>query len=185
MLLSLMEGECANPTAKSDHCFRTTFGAMMSNYWNTNFMSSQGGKFHFRYTITSAGTFRPSQLTRLGWDAMTPLEANSTGANTAAPQGLSANQDSFFAIDNPNVVMTTWKLAEDGNGSIVRLEEIAGQTEQICLQPSHLQVLQAQRCNLLEACSGETPLTGNAIHLTMKPFEILTLRLRTRPESHP
>jgi alpha-mannosidase len=163
----------------------TIFSWIMSNYWNTNFMSSQGGEFDFRYTITSAGTFQPPNLTRMGWEAMTPLEANSTGANTAAPRGLSGYQDSFLAIDNPNVVVTTWKLPEDGKGSILRLEEIAGQREQFSVQPSHLQLIQAQRCNILEDCSGEIPLTGNAIHLTMKPYEILTLRLDTHPESQP
>ena len=159
----------------------TIFSWIMSNYWNTNFMSSQGGEFLLRYTITSAGTFQPSHLTRLGWDAMTPLEANPTGANMTASRGLSADQDSFLTIDNPNAVITTWKLAEDGNGSIVRLEEIAGQTEQISLQPSHLQLVRAQKCNVLEDCSHEIPLVSNTIHLTMTPYQILTLRLHTRP----
>ncbi|MGB8479673.1 MAG: polysaccharide lyase family protein [Acidobacteriaceae bacterium] len=163
----------------------TVFSWIMSNYWNTNFMSSQSGEFNFRYTITSAGTFQPRNLTRMGWDAMTPLESNSTGANTTAPHRLSADHDTFLTVDNPNVVMTTWKLAEDGHGSIVRLEEIAGQTEQISVQPSHLQVMQAQRCTVVEDCSGEIPLTANSIHLTMTPYEILTLRLHTRPESQP
>jgi alpha-mannosidase len=161
----------------------TIFSWIMSNYWNTNFMSSQGGEFQFRYTISSAAKFEPPNLTRMGWDAMTPLESNSTGANTAAPSGLSPNQDTFLTVDNPNVVMTTWKLAEDGNGSIVRLEEIAGQTERISVQASHLQITRAKECNVLEDCSTEIPLSANAIHLTIKPFELLTLRLHTRPES--
>jgi hypothetical protein len=163
----------------------TLFSWIMSNYWETNFMSSQGGEFHFRYTITSADTFQPPDLTRLGWDTMTPLEVNSTGAHTAAPHGLGADHDTFLIIDNRNVVITSWKLAEDGDGSIMRLEEIAGHTEQLSVQPSHLQVIQAQRCNLVEDCAGDLPLAANSIHLTMKPFQILTLRLRTRPESRP
>ncbi len=33
-------------------------------------------------------------------------------------------------------------------------EEIAGQTEQTVMQPSHLQVAQAERCNVVEDCAG-------------------------------
>ncbi len=163
----------------------TIFSWIMSNYWDTNFMSSQGGDFNFRYTITSAGTFQPPNLTRLGWDTMTPLEANSTGASAGATRALNPDRDSFLTIDNPNVVLIAWKLAEDGDGSIVRMEEIAGQTEQIVLRPSHLHVVRARQCTLLEDCAEEIPVTGNAVHLTTKPFEILTVRLNTTPEQQP
>ena len=163
----------------------TIFSWIMSNYWDTNFMSSQSGDLNFRYTITSAGTFQPPNLTRLGWDVMTPLEANSTGASAGVTRALSPDRDSFLTIDNPNVVLIAWKLAEDGDGSIVRMEEIAGQTEQIVLRPSHLHVVRARQCTLLEDCAEEIPVTGNAVHLTTKPFEILTVRLNTTPEQQP
>ncbi|MGO8717594.1 MAG: polysaccharide lyase family protein [Acidobacteriaceae bacterium] len=163
----------------------TVFSWIMSNYWDTNFMSSQGGDFSFRYTIASAGAFVPPDLTRLGWDAMTPLEANFTGANPTAAQGLSPDHDSFLTIDNPNVVLIVWKLAEDGDGSIVRLEEIAGHTEQIVLRPSYLRIVRVRRCSLLEDCTEEIPVAENALHLKIKPFEILTVRLNTTPKQQP
>lgn len=50
------------------------------------------------------------------------------------------------------------------------------------MQPSQLQAGEAQRCNVVEDCTGEIPLAGNTIHLAVNPFEILTLRLRTRTE---
>lgn len=163
----------------------TIFSWIISNYWNTNFRSSQGGDFHFRYIITSAGTFMPSDLTRLGWDAMTPLEANFTGVDPTVAQDLNPHHDSFLTIDNPNVVLIAWKLAEDGDGSIVRLEETAGQTEQIAVQPSHLRIVRARRCSLLEDCTVDVPVTDNALHLMVKPFEILTIRLNTTPKEQP
>lgn len=69
------------------------------------------------------------------------------------------------------------KSAGDGDGSIVRQEEIAGGTEQTAMRPSHLHVRQAQRSNVGEDCAGDIPPSANAIHLPIKPFEILTLRL--------
>lgn len=127
----------------------------------------------------------PSDLTRLGWDAMTPLEANFTGVDPTVAQDLNPHHDSFLTIDNPNVVLIAWKLAEDGDGSIVRLEETAGQTEQIAVQPSHLRIVRARRCSLLEDCTVDVPVTDNALHLMVKPFEILTIRLNTTPKEQP
>lgn len=93
-----------------------------------------------------------------------------------------AHQDTFLVLHDPNVRMATWKMAENGKGSIVRLEEIAGCTEQVAVRPSHLHVVLVQRCTLLEDFAEEIPVTGNEIRLTMKPFGILTLRLKTRVE---
>ena len=45
-----------------------------------------------------------------------------------------------------------------GRHSIGRLQEIAGQTAQIAMQPSPLEVSEAQRCNVVEDCSVELPL---------------------------
>jgi hypothetical protein len=65
------------------------------------------------------------------------------------------------------------------NGSLLRAEEIASHAEHVAVETSHLQVLQAERCNVVEDSAGEIPVTGNTIHL--KPFEILALRKCSRP----
>jgi hypothetical protein len=59
----------------------------------------------------------------------------------------------------------------------------SGQTVQFAMQPSHLQVIEAQRYNVVEGYSEEILLGVHAICLTMTPVEILRLRLRTRRES--
>ena len=42
----------------------TILSWLMSNYWSTNFKSSQGGEFTFRYALVSRGQFEPAELTR-------------------------------------------------------------------------------------------------------------------------
>jgi alpha-mannosidase len=160
----------------------TIFSWLMSNYWSTNFNSSQGGDFTFRYSIVTSPKFRPEELTRIGWERMTPLEAD---ALPAASGVASASSGSFLTIENPNVVVSTWKLAEDGKGSIVRLVENAGVPETVHLRSDYLYLNHAWRCSLLEQCDQVLPVEKNALTVPMKPFEILTLRLDTSPEKKP
>ena len=157
----------------------TIFSWLMSNYWSTNFMSSQGGSYTFRYTFVSSGKFDPAQLTRTGWEQMTPLESDTVAASVTPNSDFSA---SFLAVDNPDVVLSTWKRAEDGRGSVVRLTEIAGHTEGVHLNTRHMHLQRVQRCSLVEDCAGDLAVHDDGVAFDMKPFEILTLRLETRPE---
>src|ERR1035441_9436203 len=125
------------------------FSWLMSNYWGTNFPSSQGGDFSFRYSVVSGTSADPAQLTRLGWELMTPLEMDPV-ATRAGPAVLASNAASLLHLDNPCVVVTAFKLAEDGDGSIVRLEETVGKTVTVRIDSDYLRVVQAWRANALE-----------------------------------
>jgi hypothetical protein len=54
----------------------TIFSYVMNNYWDTNYVAGQGGDFSFRYVITSASGIVAPTLTRMGWEALTPLETD-------------------------------------------------------------------------------------------------------------
>jgi hypothetical protein len=158
------------------------FSWLMSNYWGTNFPSSQGGDFNFRYSVVSGPSADPARLTRLGWELMTPLEMNAASAQ-AGPAPLPLNAASLLNVDNPDVVVTTWKLAEDGAGSIVRLEEIAGKSASVHMDSAYLRVLQAWRCDALEDRISSLPATGGGVDIELKPFEVATIRITTAPQS--
>lgn len=160
----------------------TIFSWLMSNYWSTNFKSSQGGEFTFRYTFVSGAKFKPDELTRSGWEQMTPLESDPMPASLTPSTTHSA---SFLKLDNENVVLSTWKRAEDGHGSILRLTEIAGQPETLHMSTPHLHMEKVWQCTLLEECSTELPVREGSVAMKLKPFEILTLRLETQPEKMP
>lgn len=160
----------------------TIFSWLMSNYWNTNFPSSQGGDFSFRYSIVTGPPVDPAQLTRLGWELMTPLEMNPVAAGFGHAL-LRANAASLLDLDNPDVVVTAWKLAEDGDGSIVRLEEIAGKAEAVHISSAYLRVTQAWRSNALEDRLSTLPSIDGGVHIQLKPFEVATIRIKTAPRS--
>ena len=145
-------------------------------------MSSQGGDFTFRYAFVSGATFNAAQLTRTGWEQMTPLESDPVSASFTPSPIVAA---SFLQLDNPNVVLSTWKRAESGDGSILRLTEIAGHSEAVRLSFPHLQLIRAQQCSLLELCERNLSTDNGSVTLELKPYEILTVHLETQPEETP
>jgi len=114
------------------------FSYAMNNYWMTNFKASQGGAVTFRYSITSrAGGSDPARSGRFGWEVHAPLQAawmpaGSGGKETAAGR-------SFLEVDSPNVIVQAVKMAEDGNGLIVRLREAAGRKTEARLRSVFLE----------------------------------------------
>lgn len=159
----------------------TIFSWLMSNYWGTNFPSSQGGDFSFRYSVVTGPSAEPAQLTRLGWELMTPLEVNPMAAGMG-PAMLAANSASLLHLDNPDVVVTAWKLAEDGDGSIVRVEEISGKAAAVHITSDYLRVLQAWLSNALEDRLSSLSAIDGGVNIELKPFEVVTIRIKTAPQ---
>lgn len=162
----------------------TIFSWIMNNYWGTNFVAGQGGEFTFRYDVITRRDFDLPALTRAGWESMTPLEVGLTGA-APRPSTLPSDQAGLLGIDNPNVVAVTWKLAEDGRGSILRLEEISGQPATVHLRSDYVEIAEVWRCSALE--DDQMPLRQSAagVEIEMNPFEFITLRLVTHPRIAP
>jgi len=156
------------------------FSWIMSNYWDTNFASSQGGDFEFHYTFVSAPAFNGASLTRLGWEAMTPLESDPVHPSTIA-SALPRDAASFLSIDRPGVVLTTWKLAEDGDGSILHIEDTTGQSGAVHIGSPFLRITQAWRTNVLEDNEAELPAGPSGIEVNVPAFGIVTTRIRTQP----
>lgn len=158
----------------------TIFSYIMNNYWHTNFRAGQGGKFTFQYVMTSAGHFDPAALSRLGWESMEPVEVDHVVKQEKIgdpAQPLPADGTSFLNISSPNVVLVTWKLAENGVGTILRLKEIAGETAQAVIQVPGQQIHSASICNAMEDNSKHLEVSGNQIHLAFHPHEVLTIRV--------
>jgi alpha-mannosidase len=121
----------------------TIFSYVMNNYWFTNYRAGQGGHFRFRYLVTSAPSTDPIQLSRMGWEEMTPLETDEVTSQDKAlnrQRPLDGKQGSFLDVQDPNVLLETWKTAEDGNGTILRFLDFGGTTRTVTVetQPLHI-----------------------------------------------
>jgi hypothetical protein len=162
----------------------TIFSYVMNNYWWTNYVARQGGDFTFRYVVTSGKNLQPGELSRLGWEEMTPLEANEIIANdkeTSPPRPLDKAQGSFLQVDQSNVVLVNWKAAEDGHGTILRFLEVAGTANQAEVQIPILQVQAAWMCNAVEENQQPLETTGHGVAFAVKPFQIVTVRVEGTP----
>ena len=83
---------------------------------------------------------------------------------------------SLVAVDAPNIVIETVKRAEDGNGVIVRLYESHRRRGEVTLTTG-FPLAAAWRTNLLEENQTELACADNQVRLTVKPYEIVTLRV--------
>jgi alpha-mannosidase len=91
-----------------------------------------------------------------------------------------AQSKSFFGVDNPAVVLDTVKQAEDSETVILRLYESHGAHQKTTLSTS-LALESVARVNLLENEDEPISAERHEIQLALRPFELVTLKLRTTP----
>jgi alpha-mannosidase len=160
------------------------FSWLMNNYWGTNFPAWQGGDFIFRYAITSDSQFNPQSLTRFGLGALTPLERDDLVASEDA-SSLPNQEASLLQVAHPGVTLLTWKRAEDGDGTILRLQDTMGEASEVRIHSQYLIFEHAWLCDLPEENQSELKTEGSDLSVPIKPFQVLTLRLRTAPHILP
>jgi alpha-mannosidase len=158
----------------------TVFSYVMNNYYFTNWPAGQGGNFTFRYVVTSARELTPEFLSHFSHGEMTPLEQDEIVRNDkeiARPAPLPSDSASFMDIDQANIVLVTWKLAEDGNGMILRLLEVAGRAGDAHVQITHAKVQSAWSCDAMEQKGDSLPVSEHGFSFAFKPFQIITVRV--------
>jgi alpha-mannosidase len=111
---------------------------------------------------------------------MSPLEVNEIktqdkAINPARP--LEAARSSFLTVDQPNVVLVTWKFAEDGQGSVLRFLEVAGQPGAVNVKLPLLNVQSAWRCNAVEENQESLPVSPHTLQFSVTPHQIVTVRV--------
>jgi len=155
------------------------FSWLMSNYWGTNFAPQQGGDFTFRYDIVSSASFDAAQLTRTGWDKMTPLENGSGVRGVFFPGALPATQGKFLEIDNSKRGAV---YLEARGGWAGHDSPATGNFRKRAVRPDREPIpenREAWNCSALEVKETSLDVLNSAINLTLRPFEIKTIRLQT------
>jgi len=158
----------------------TIFSYVLNNYWHTNFRRVQSGDFTFRYVLTSGREITPGAMARLGRSAMTPIEIRQLTANDKfgdPAEPLTPNPTSFLQVDAPDVVIIDWKIAEDGQGTIVRLLESGGHSTTAKLSFPLFTINQAWQTNAAEENESQVNIENHSLTVTLKPHGIVTLRL--------
>ncbi|HEX8292777.1 MAG TPA: glycoside hydrolase family 38 C-terminal domain-containing protein, partial [Pyrinomonadaceae bacterium] len=156
------------------------FSYVMNNYWNTNYVAAQGGEFTFRYVLTSARALDQAAVSRLGWEETTPLErtlVKSQDQTYPAKKSLPAAQSSFLSVDNPSVLLSAWKQAEDGKGTVMRFIDLGGRPGVVSARGPLLDNSAAAQCNAVEVCGAPVKGGAGGLSFEMRPNQIYTLRV--------
>jgi len=97
------------------------------------------------------------------------------------PRPLPAGGAGFLETRGDGVSLITWKVAEDGNGSILRLAETSGNHTNATIRFLHLKLYAAEICSGVEGDQNALAIEDSGICLSFNPFEVLTIRVLARP----
>ena len=90
------------------------------------------------------------------------------------PRPLPADGEGFLELTNRDVGLVTWKEAANGDGMILRLQELSGKATETRLHFRRSKIDRAQLCSGVEDDLASLPVANNALSLTLKPFEVVT-----------
>ena len=137
----------------------TLFAYAMNNYWHTNYAASQGGATRFRFRLSLLAPGDAAEPVRRGWAACDPLHFSPSYTNET-PGPLIAKDRALFYADK-NVMVVGAKSADDGDGAIVKLLDVAGQARAVGIWPAAYLFKLARRTNLVEQNSDAITVGGD------------------------
>ncbi len=160
----------------------TIFGYALNNYWHTNFPRVQSGEFTFRYMFTSGADLTAAALSRLGREALTPLETGQlTSSDKVGPRGsLPTTSGSFLSTEGEGFEIETLKPAEDGNGYVIRLLETSGKAHGVRLGAGLYAIERMWETDAVEGHGRELALGQNGADIALPANGVVTLRLVLR-----
>ena len=119
-------------------------------------------------------------MSRLGWEEMTPAETDQITSQDKAldtPRPLDGVQGSFVQVNQPNVVLVTWKEAEDGKGTVLRFLEVGCEANTVEVQTPLLDVKSAWSSDAMERKQTALTTSAHGFSFPVKPYQIVTVRL--------
>ncbi|MBI1966913.1 MAG: hypothetical protein HYS40_02890 [Gemmatimonadetes bacterium] len=162
----------------------TLFAYAMNNYWHTNYAARQGGEgelvFRFRVSLLPPGD--PAEPVRRGWAACDPVYVSERHDNRI-PGPLISKDRALFLADR-EVMVVAAKPADDGEGAIVKLLDVAGQSRPVGVWPAAYAFQLARRVNLVEM-NGDALSVGqdHRASVDLKAWGLAAVRLFTAREA--
>jgi hypothetical protein len=160
----------------------TVFSYVMSNYDGDDERPYQGGDFTFHYVIGSQSQFDPAAVTRLAMETDRPLEVDESPlvqTRTGTPhEPLGPTEESFLKIEDPAIMLSAWKGAEDGDSYILRFYNTSDQAVATHVEFPTLQFDSLVHTSPVEADRELVQSQQGRIALNLGPHEIYSLRVK-------
>ncbi|HLJ09276.1 MAG TPA: glycoside hydrolase family 38 C-terminal domain-containing protein, partial [Acidimicrobiia bacterium] len=132
------------------------------------------GRHRFTYALLPhGGDLTP--VIAAGYALGAPLAVR-PDVRTSGPAALRPRDHSLVTVGDPGFVVETVKAADDGRGVILRGYEALGGRCRVRLRPG-VPCTRAVRTDLLERDGDDIEVDGDGLALTVRPFELVTLRL--------
>lgn len=129
------------------------------------------GQHLFTYSLLPhASGFSVESVVRPAYELNIPVMAYGVSHETIGFDGL-------LTVDAPNVIIECIKMAEDGDGLIVRLYEAAKVGCNVRISFNKV-IEDVEETNLLEEAGESLPVINNNVEMFIRPFEIKTLRCK-------
>ena len=160
----------------------TLFAYAMNNYWHTNYAASQGGAVTFRFRLSLVAPGDAAEPVRRGWAACEQLHVSPSYTNET-PGPLIAKDRALFYADK-SVMIVGAKPADDGEGVIVKILDVAGQARSVGLWPAAHSFKLARRTNLVEQNGEAIPVGGDGrASVDLAAWGVAAARLFTPAEA--
>jgi alpha-mannosidase len=146
----------------------------MNNYWYTDAPAEQGGRFTFRYALTSGRDVSQTRATTLASEQRSPLLAI-RHYSMGWPPTLSARGASFLSAQPEGLRILTIRPVENGDAYLVRVQNSTAEKIQAHLLFSTNTLGEAYVGSLSGDRLGSVDWTQHEITLAMGASEIKTL----------
>jgi hypothetical protein len=158
----------------------TVFSYVMNNYWNEDAPAQQGGRFTFRYAVTSER--KPSALdsTYLSLEKRSPLLVL-RHEHKEWEQTLPVEGSGFLQSSPPGVVVLTIRPGLEGNSFVVRVHNTTAQEVTASLQFPRTQLEAASLGSVLGEQVGSVNWSAHEVKFKMNQYDVKTLVIRLKP----
>lgn len=159
------------------------FSYALNNYWSPKWAGKNSAELSYRYVITSGPPFDPAQAERFGIETRCPLEVAELKKSDKLPglRGtLPPGKASFASLSPAGLAMTAFKCAEDGQGLVVRILEIAGLEADGILKLPRMTIVSAREANAVETPGKKLEIGQNSVRFHIHPHQILTMKLMVK-----
>ncbi len=150
---------------------RASFG------WNPKYSFTQEGSHHYRMAIfPHDGNWRFAFKEGLAFN--NPLTAVSGKAADSAAKEILPVSGSFLKTEPANIVVSTMKKAEDGDGTVIRFYETEGRYTKAGIS-GFKPFTKVWLTDMLEYNLNELPVSADgSLEISVKPYEIVTIRTK-------
>lgn len=134
------------------------------------------GDHSFKYALyPHKGSWKDAKSYKVAYYHNVPFIV--TQLETIKKEGSIGDKYTFVSCDTDNIIVTALKKAEEESAIVLRFFETEGKNTNVQFTFAK-QVKSAEITNLLEEKENDTPIDGNKVMLNVKPFEILTLKVK-------